>query len=58
MATGSLQSDGARDAGVVKCAGQREFAFQPRIRLRPGMRRIGDLDDDGRSVIVTVCAVH
>jgi hypothetical protein len=58
MATRSLQSDGSRDAGVVDCARQREFTFQPRARLRSGKRRIGDFDDNGGPVAKTRCAVH
>ena len=58
MATGSLQSDGGRDAGVVKCARQRKFAFQAHARLRSGMRRIGYFDDDGGAVVEARCAVY
>ena len=58
MTPGSFQSDGGRDAGVIQCAGQGKFAFQPRICLRTGMPRVGDFEDDGGSVVETRCTVH
>ncbi len=58
MATGSLQRDRSRNADVVEGARQRELAFQPNARLRPGMRRIGNFDNDGGPVVETRCTVY